>query len=95
MHSALHDRIEFGEASERVGVDNMFRDRGFRDFGGAEGCFRFSGLSDRISSDRRSKSCGEQREAHRPDGQELKNGCGGAARRRRLREIQRRKSEAW
>jgi hypothetical protein len=69
MHSAFHDGVEFGEASERAGV-------GFCRPGGPEGCFRFSSFSDRISSDRRSQGCGEQREANRPDGQELKKGCG-------------------
>ena len=71
MHSAFHDRIEFGEASERAGV-------GFCDPGASEGCFRFPSFSDRISSDRRSQGCCEQREANRPDGQELKKRCGAA-----------------
>ena len=59
MHSAFHDRIEFGQASERASVDNMFCYWRFCGLGGSEGCFRFSSFSDRISFDRRSQGCGE------------------------------------
>ncbi|HEY1453714.1 MAG TPA: hypothetical protein VGF57_09660 [Roseiarcus sp.] len=83
MRSALHDRIEFGEASERAGVDNMFCDRSFCDFDGSEGYFGLSSLSGPISCDRPSQGCDrhsqgccEQRKANGPDGQGLNKGCG-------------------